>query len=70
MRQTDCWRLECRGESAALRNQCKSRLERRDILLTKLKERLRRSRLFKAYTVAIAFDETNGVFMVSYCCNE
>ncbi len=40
------------------------------ILLTKLRDRLRRLRLFKTYTVAIAFDETNGIFTVTYYCNQ
>jgi hypothetical protein len=38
--------------------------------LSKLKERLHRLRLFKTYIVAIAFDETNGVFTVTFHCNE
>ncbi len=39
-------------------------------LLSKLRGRLRRFRLFRTYTVAIAFDEANGVFTVTYHCNE
>ena len=40
------------------------------LLLSKLKDRLRRLRLFRTYTVAIVFDETHGVFTVTYHCNE
>ena len=39
-------------------------------LLSKLRGCLRRFRLFRTYTVAIAFDEANGVFTVTYHCNE
>jgi hypothetical protein len=34
-------------------------------LLTKLRDRWRRLRLFKTYTVAVVFDEANGVFTVT-----
>ena len=39
-------------------------------LLTKLQDRLRWFRLFRTYTVAVAFDETNRVFTVTYHRNE